>query len=51
VIVGALLMASSFLVEKQIVLLAGIDTRIFGVVGYLIAVILGLWLLVSRIRR
>jgi ubiquinone biosynthesis protein len=51
VIVGALLMASSFLVEKQIALLAGIDTRIFGVVGYLIAVILGLWLLVSMIRR
>jgi ubiquinone biosynthesis protein len=51
VIVGALLMASSFLVEKQVVLLAGVDTRIFGVVGYLIAVIVGLWLLVSMIRR
>jgi ubiquinone biosynthesis protein len=51
VIVAALLMASSFLVEKEVVLLAGIDTRIFGVVGYLLAVILGLWLLISMIRR
>ncbi len=51
VIVAALLMASSFLVEREVVLLGGIDTRVFGVAGYLLAVILGLWLLISMIRR
>ena len=51
VIVAALLITSSYLVEKQVVLMSGIDSRIFGVIGYLIAVILGLWLLISVIVR
>jgi ubiquinone biosynthesis protein len=51
VIIGSLLLASSTLVQKEAVVLTRIDTKTIGLVGYLVAVILGLWLIISMSRR
>lgn len=51
IIIAALLLASSFLVGFEGTVLGVVNVQTLGVLGYILAVVLGLWLIVVMIRR
>ena len=50
-IIAAILVASSLLVPQEGMVLALVSLQTLGVLGYLVAAVMGFWLLVSMIRR
>ncbi|MHC4836290.1 MAG: ABC1 kinase family protein, partial [Planctomycetota bacterium] len=51
VIIAALLIASSLLVSQEGDILGVVSLQTLGIIGYLAAAIMGIWLLVSIIRH